>query len=91
MIRIKKADFSKKRLYAKELKLDGFISATELSGMHFSQIDALGIDSRKLDNSKILKQKFDADNNLHCICLDYGGTTKKYWYKINDLCKLYSF
>ena len=89
MITIKKADLTKKREYSKEMKLDGFISSVELSGMHFTQIDALGIDSRKLDNSKILKQKFESDNNLRCICLDYGGRTKKYWYKVDDLRKLY--
>ena len=55
MISIKKADWTKKKEYSKEMKLDGFISSVELSGMHFTQIDALGIDSRKLDNSKILK------------------------------------
>ena len=88
MISIKKADYTKKREYSKEMKLDGFISSTELSGMHFTQIDSLGIDTRKLDNPKILKQKFDSDNNLRCICLDYG-TVKKYWYKIDDLRKLY--
>ena len=89
MISIKKADWTKKKEYSKEMKLNGFISSVELSGMHFTLIDALGIDSRKLDNSKILKQKFESDNNLRCICLDYGGRTKKYWYKVDDLRKLY--
>ena len=89
MISIKKADWTKKIGYSKEMKLDGYISSVELSRMHFTQIDALGIDSRKLDNPKILKQKFEADNNLRCICLYYGGRTKKYWYKVDDLRKLY--
>lgn len=89
MISIKKADYTKKKQYSKEMKLDGFISSVELSAMHFTQIDSLGIDSRKLDNPKILKQKFEADNNLRCICLYYGGITKKYWYKITDLQKIY--
>ncbi len=89
MISIKKAEWQKKRQYAKEMKLDGFISAVELSGMHFSQIDSLGVDSRKLDNAKLLKKKFEFDKNVMAICLDYGGT-KKYWYKIDDLKKIYS-
>lgn len=84
------ADPTRKRYYSKKLKSDGYISSTELGGMHYTQVDALGIDSRKLDDAKKLKQIFEnGDTNISCVCLDYGGTTKKYWYKIEDLKKLY--
>lgn len=89
MISIREASFLDKKKIAKEMHLDGYISSTALSGMHYTQIDALGIDSKKLDSPKLLKKKFEEDNNLRCICLDYGRYNKKYWYSIADLRKIY--
>lgn len=89
MIKIRKAEGSLKRTYAKEMKLDGFISATELSGTRLYQKVELGINPTSLVNYKNLKKKFEEEEELRCICLDYGTGCKKYWYKISDLQKLY--
>lgn len=59
MIRYRKVNNSEKRKVAKELNDSDYISSTCLSKMHFLELDAMGINSKKFDKPEILKEKFE--------------------------------
>lgn len=90
MIVTEKHNPENKRKVAEILSNRGYISTIALTGLPYEKLDELSISSRILNDKKNIKSFFEQDSSPYMgICVDYGGKSKRYWYRISDLQKIY--
>lgn len=70
----------------------GYISATLMFGLTDGELfDKIGIKKSWLPRPMDLKHIADSpEKDLSCYCLEYGSKSKSYWYKIEDLKRMFS-
>lgn len=82
----KKVNYTEKRKVAAAMKMDGYMSMTEISGrgMYFEYKNGL---YKVLCTPNELKECATTDPRIPGYKLHFGGNTYKYWYDLEALSK----